>query len=232
MAPWSYNVSNSPLEIDWVPIFANTEAFFSDGEIALKRALQLVLPHHKPLLNYRHPRLLHSKSGRQMELDVYYKDLRLGFEYQGRQHFKDSFNQGGFQRQTHRDREKQAQCKRLSITLIQVPFWWNKSPISLAATIQQHRPEIQLRLAVDVKDIASALRQRHRRNKGSSITSFVPETPTIATESDVTPLLPASIAIPDMPNYHQKLHRKFSSDPTAHFMEVIKYHDSLDPSSA
>jgi hypothetical protein len=36
--------------------------------------------------------------------------------------------------------------KSLGITLIAIPSWWDRSPGSLAATIQQHRPDIPLKI--------------------------------------------------------------------------------------
>jgi hypothetical protein len=79
-----------------------------------------------------------------MELDIYYPDLSLALEYQGEQHFKDSF--GNLQIQQIRDKEKQEACKKQGITLIPVPFWWDTKEKSLAATIQIYRPELLLHI--------------------------------------------------------------------------------------
>jgi hypothetical protein len=36
-----------------------------------------------------------------------------------------------------RDKEKKQQCKEKGITLVVIPFWWNKGIASLKATIHQ-----------------------------------------------------------------------------------------------
>jgi hypothetical protein len=35
-------------------------------------------------------------------------------------------------------------AKKEGITLIPIPFWWDKSDASLAATIRHHRPDIAM----------------------------------------------------------------------------------------
>jgi hypothetical protein len=40
------------------------------------------------------------------------------------------------------DERKKLLADELGITLIQIPFWWDKSQSSLVATIQQHRLDI------------------------------------------------------------------------------------------
>lgn len=76
-----------------------------------------------------------------MELDVYFPDISLAFEYQGRQHYQNVF-QGGWAMQQTRDREKREACQQHHITLVLVPYWWNGESLSLAATIAQHRPDV------------------------------------------------------------------------------------------
>jgi hypothetical protein len=70
----------------------------------------------------------------------------LAIEYQGEQHYL-SNNQFGnsavFQR---RDRAKRVFASQFGITVISVPYWWDRSASSLAATIQYYRPDIQLRV--------------------------------------------------------------------------------------
>jgi hypothetical protein len=38
-------------------------------------------------------------------------------------------------------------CKHSGITLITVPFWWDRRVESLAATIQKYRPDIELNVS-------------------------------------------------------------------------------------
>src|SRR5690349_11564564 len=69
-------------------------------------------------------------------------NLGLAFEYQGETHY---FSSHLFGRAT--DRQSADQIKRqfageMGITLISIPFWWDKLPNSLIGTIQLHRPDI------------------------------------------------------------------------------------------
>jgi hypothetical protein len=40
------------------------------------------------------------------------------------------------------DISKSELCKKMGITLIEVPFWWDRKRESLAATIFSHRPDL------------------------------------------------------------------------------------------
>jgi hypothetical protein len=127
---------------------ALTPGRISEGEHSLRVALQRLLPHYVPAYNYKQEAgLFHPTTGYNMELDVFYSEIRLAFEYQGRQHFHQSANYSG--QQTRRDQEKQAACQSHNITLIQVPYWWDNSIDSLAATIHMARPDVILSVAVD-----------------------------------------------------------------------------------
>ena len=94
-------------------------------------------------------------SGLKMELDVYIEDLKLAFEYQGEQHYKPIYCTGrNFEQQQRRDAEKHKACKQVlgitwqrlilqnNITLIEVPYWWDRDSDSLAATIHEVRSEL------------------------------------------------------------------------------------------
>ena len=41
-----------------------------------------------------------------------------------------------------RDKQKEISCKENSITLIRIPYWWDQSRDSLAATIHKYRPDL------------------------------------------------------------------------------------------
>ncbi len=43
-----------------------------------------------------------------------------------------------------RDSKKNRACTSLGITLITIPYWWNKSESSLATTIHHVRPDIDI----------------------------------------------------------------------------------------
>lgn len=116
----------------------------SAGEASLRRALQYLFPNHTPYFNYSAEvlGLVHPSTGFAMELDVFYADLGVALEYQGRQHYRDTFQNGRWQHQQRRDKEKRDLCAQHGITLIHVPFWWDETPTSLAATILKHAPQL------------------------------------------------------------------------------------------
>lgn len=72
------------------------------------------------------PNFLKRSNGFNMELDCYNADLKLALEYQGIQHYKywPRFHRtmAEFDAQLQRDREKREICRRLGITLVEVPY--------------------------------------------------------------------------------------------------------------
>ncbi len=46
------------------------------------------------------------------------------------------------EQQRDRDSHKKESCKKLGITFIEVPFWWDKKQKSLEATIYEQRPDL------------------------------------------------------------------------------------------
>jgi hypothetical protein len=93
--------------------------------------------------DYVHPSLIYSGTGYPMQLDVYIPSLSLAFEYQGIQHYKDVFRFGSTPLMYQiRDKQKREACAAAKITLIEIPYWWNKHKESLLATIHQARPDM------------------------------------------------------------------------------------------
>jgi hypothetical protein len=66
----------------------------------------------------------------------------LAIEYNGVQHYTTTSVLGDFKTQQMRDASKRENSKLHGITLITIPFWWNKEIESLATTIQAHRPDL------------------------------------------------------------------------------------------
>jgi len=79
----------------------------------------------KKFLHVR-PKWLVARNGERLELDGYCKELKLAFEYQGRQHYlsKDFFQtKKDFNKRKEYDKLKKKLCKSNGITLVIVPFW-------------------------------------------------------------------------------------------------------------
>ncbi len=69
----------------------------------------------------------------------------MAFEYQGEHHFRDIYHLGlPWHQQKQKDERKRKLCKENEITLIEIPYWWNKETSSLAATIIKERKDLIL----------------------------------------------------------------------------------------
>ncbi len=61
--------------------------------------------------------------GCRLEIDGYNDELKLGFEYNGEQHYKKHFwNKGNIEDQRNRDKRKRQKCRELGIDLIEIPY--------------------------------------------------------------------------------------------------------------
>lgn len=91
-------------------------------------------------------------TGLPIELDVYVESLKLAVEYQGEQHYKAIHWSSDFVTQQIRDEEKRRACKQVlktvvikcvqhNVTLVEVPYWWDRTTESLAATIHKVRSD-------------------------------------------------------------------------------------------
>ncbi len=67
--------------------------------------------------------------------------LALAFEYNGEQHYQYVSVYTDLDIVQQRDRTKELICINNGITLIVVPFWWDRTVESLVATIHDVRPD-------------------------------------------------------------------------------------------
>jgi len=106
--------------------------------------LQKLFPDEEIAENFLHPDLIWPGTKLKMELDIFIPSQGIAFEFQGSQHYSDipSFFSTGHI--VELDSEKRKKCEKIGITLISVPYWWEKSLSSLAATILSHRPDLRL----------------------------------------------------------------------------------------
>jgi len=92
--------------------------------------------------NYKHEKVICSK-GKKMELDVYIPSLNLALEYNGVQHYMNTgYISPSNEHTKQRDVHKATECMKAGITLIAVPYWWNRKIGSLKATIHMARPDL------------------------------------------------------------------------------------------
>jgi len=97
----------------------------SRGEEICRNTLQDLFK--QPFPKVRPDFLYNSVTGENLELDMYNKHYKLAVEYNGQQHYKyNSFMHSGskdkFYNQQYRDRMKRDVCRKLGITLIEVPY--------------------------------------------------------------------------------------------------------------
>jgi len=106
--------------------------------------VQHIFSRYRTEFNYKYSNYPKSL-GKYIELDIFIPELSLAFEYNGEQHYKfvPIYNQE-LQKIQQRDQFKQMICKDNGITLITIPFWWDKTIESVASTIHYLRPDISM----------------------------------------------------------------------------------------
>ena len=92
-----------------------------------------IFPNEKVLFDYKHPNLFYP-SGRKMELDIFVESLSLAIEYQGEYHYEGFWGGRGITNNSQEiesiqllDRQKKDACEKLGITLIEIPFTWDRT---------------------------------------------------------------------------------------------------------
>lgn len=102
---------------------------------SLLREILLRSIYGTPFENYR-PEWMHG-----LELDFFYEDHGLAFEFQGDQHFMPVYGGLALGRQQDNDKRKRARCKELGIVLVKVEAWELAKP-KLKAKIDSGRFEL------------------------------------------------------------------------------------------
>lgn len=96
----------------------------SKGEIECKRVMEKIFG--LPFIKIRPKWLMNHKTGKNLEIDCYNPDLKIGVEYQGAQHdhFSPHFHKtyDNFIKQQERDELKRTKCRSYGILLIEVPY--------------------------------------------------------------------------------------------------------------
>jgi len=89
-------------------------------------------------------KMIFSRSGRPIELDIFLPNISLCFEYNGLHHYRWSSMSCSMavNLQQRRDQEKRVLCTSNGWTIIEIPYWWNLRESSLVLTIRKHRPDL------------------------------------------------------------------------------------------
>jgi hypothetical protein len=111
-------------------------------KLLLHRTLQKLFPGQDVIMKYKHQDLQHATQNKKLEYDIFIPSLSLAFEYQGEGHYQQNLVFRSLDRRRLNDEHKRQVSASNGITLINIPFWWNKKDTSLAATIRQHRLDL------------------------------------------------------------------------------------------
>mmetsp|Transcript_10344 Transcript_10344/g.42068 ORF Transcript_10344/g.42068 Transcript_10344/m.42068 type:complete len:475 (+) Transcript_10344:14-1438(+) len=117
---------------------------------SIKRAVQRelllgvrrVLPGHEVIEDYREEFLRSKASGSALELDLFVPSLKMALEYNGEHHYEEIPFFGPLESIQRRDREKRELCDRAGVSLVVIPYWWDRSEHSLLATIWRDCPRV------------------------------------------------------------------------------------------
>ena len=114
----------------------------SKGEAVTRNVLQKIF--RRPFISIRPDFLYNDVTGHNLEIDCYNDELKLGVEYNGRQHEKYTKffhkNYDDFKMQKYRDLIKEFKCKERGITLISIPsnVPYNKIEDYLRTKLRSH----------------------------------------------------------------------------------------------
>lgn len=105
----------------------------SKGEEKCYLIASQIIENQSVLFNYRDPRIHNPDTGRALEIDIFYPELRFGIEYNGEQHYKNSAHFGSIAEfQSARDAQKRNLTSRHGITLISIPYTYSDAQIKAA----------------------------------------------------------------------------------------------------
>lgn len=117
----------------------------SYGEKLLRSYVKRCFPKEKQVFNFRGAGIINPNTGQPLEIDIYLPDIKVGFEFHGRQHKTDVD-------QRERDNFKRKKAKDLGIHLIEIwtatleqdlyQLFRDKLPV----TIKISKPDVQFRV--------------------------------------------------------------------------------------
>eukprot|EP01124_Arcella_intermedia_P021968 TRINITY_DN3174_c0_g1_i5.p1 TRINITY_DN3174_c0_g1~~TRINITY_DN3174_c0_g1_i5.p1 ORF type:complete len:431 (+),score=96.59 TRINITY_DN3174_c0_g1_i5:19-1311(+) len=107
--------------------------------------LQQVLPEKTHIFeDFSHPHLFWDDiSNHKIEIDIWVPEYQLALEYQGEHHYNEICSAyGPLALYIDRDMRKKQRCAEEGITLLTIPYWWDRKKESLTATLHLFRPDI------------------------------------------------------------------------------------------
>jgi len=108
----------------------------------LFRVMQGLFPKNSDVhSNYVHPSFTFSESKKAMTFDIFIPSLKLALEHQGEHHYRNTKFAESTPQQA-KDAEKKQICEKYGVTFLEIPYWWNGTKASLAATIHKVRPDL------------------------------------------------------------------------------------------
>ena len=116
--PYLYDTETNPIKK------TNPFVRHSKGEIECRRVMESLF--QRPFPSTRPDFLKNAVTGQNLEIDVCNMNLKIGVEYNGRQHYE--YTKGmhsskeAFRNQQYRDLIKRQMCKENGFTLIEVPY--------------------------------------------------------------------------------------------------------------
>lgn len=119
------------------------------GELYLFAILNSILKDHC-YINHGYYSMLPSPKGSPLQLDRYYPELKLAFEYDGQQH--ESFNKfihktlDNYKYMMECDKLKDEYCKELGMTLIRVSYKHKITDEAIKVDIKKQNPELYKKL--------------------------------------------------------------------------------------
>eukprot|EP01121_Diplochlamys_sp_Union-15-3_P015497 TRINITY_DN5137_c0_g1_i1.p1 TRINITY_DN5137_c0_g1~~TRINITY_DN5137_c0_g1_i1.p1 ORF type:complete len:359 (-),score=52.32 TRINITY_DN5137_c0_g1_i1:168-1244(-) len=108
----------------------------------LFKTIKEIFPDSIVLEDYQTNEVEIGGTGSLVQFDVYVPEHKLALEYQGYHHYHDHYMYGPAKEYKRRDSHKKESCKRVGITLVAVPYWWELDKESVIACIHQQRPEL------------------------------------------------------------------------------------------
>eukprot|EP00026_Physarum_polycephalum_P012645 Phypoly_transcript_12971.p1 GENE.Phypoly_transcript_12971~~Phypoly_transcript_12971.p1 ORF type:complete len:364 (+),score=48.65 Phypoly_transcript_12971:95-1093(+) len=112
-----------------------------EGQSTMAKIVSALFPASDVIEEFIHPTVISPTTKQPLTLDIYVPAYRLGFEFQGKQHYTPKNGNSLFAslRLLESDVEKRKLCQLAGIHVTEVPYWWDGNKESLERLIKsQH----------------------------------------------------------------------------------------------